>query len=599
MIVNKNKLFCVIFIVVFINVTGVSASAIIFKNSFDEIYNVGDNLFVNFSIDMDGVEKGFIEVEYVCDGRSMIIFRKYQEVRENKNNDINFDFPLLYSGECKLVARFKEELNYESEVFSVSNNIKIDYTINNREFYPEEKLKINGSFTKENKDVFDGLVYITCGDLFNKTIDIDDGELFFETIIGTNSQVKKYELKIEAVETDSDNLVLNRGIRKLDIEIKPKPTSIEIISEDNFKPPYNLSITAKLLDQSGGLIVNESLGVKVLDSNKNEVFYENVKSGENVIYEFKSGSSQSSWEIVSFYGGISGSKLIFEDAAKKVKVEYFEDDGSYLKITNVGNIVYNGNVEVILKGDTENKTIPVNVSNLKPGDSYRYDFEVEGNYSIEAEGINFGFRDITGDAISLPEIKSSRKRAYIISFICVLVFVVSFLYFYFIKGRKSGKTSGGDVKKNKGVVGINDIMKGQRKSYIIIISLEKYDEAFERISKKYGFEPKKIKDNKYFVMFYSNVSKRPELKLFNYAKEIIRTLKSNDKDNKVKIFVNSEIFHNSASFLKDFSLLSKKINNSIRGELVVSKTIFENLGISAKDKEKIVIDSNELFVYKY
>ena len=125
------------------------SSTIIIDDDFDDLYNVGDLVEVNFSILKDYTISGFVEVVLDCDDENFILKKDYVSLEENKKKYIYLESPLAIEGDCRVEISFLNEVERSVE-FEVSDDIIIDYTLNDRFFLPYEKLIINGSVEKEN-----------------------------------------------------------------------------------------------------------------------------------------------------------------------------------------------------------------------------------------------------------------------------------------------------------------------------------------------------------------------------------------------------------------------------------------------------------------
>ena len=576
----------VIFLIILVLIPLCNASnrGIIIASEFEDVYSVRDNINLKFTIEKETKSIGFIEVVLDCEERDLVVYRKYETVKSGIKNDFDIDFPALLKGDCTVLIKFAS-FRERSEEFKISDRIDIDYDLSSKYLFPLEVISVEGSAIKRNKDLLDGIIKISIDDM-NKTFEVSEGDFSASFQIEKNIPPGKYELIIEAIERDANNVVFNYGKVSEEVEIRPKPTSIELEVNESVKPPAEILIKPRLLDQGSNLIKNESLIIKLFNPDRDIFFQETVRSNSEFVYFFPSNSTRGGWELNAYYGSIFLSKPLYIEDNKELLIEIVNISGSsFFRITNIGNLDYEGVVEVLVKNSTDEEKVPINIE-LKIGESDDYQIELEGYYnlSIERGDKKFEFENVylTGASI-FPEMKLG-FWSFFIFFLILLIVLVYFLIKrgFFSKISNLIKTRGGE---SAGV---------SKKAYICFYEFERWFDI-SGILKKYNFSLNKINENLHFVLFYS--SEKQGERLFRFAEDLMRESKL--RGVKLTIAMNSDDFKNSAKFLKKFSLTTRKLLEISKARVVVGENIFKEIKKHFRDCKTVKINNEVLKIYFY
>src|SRR3989339_639311 len=280
----------------------------------------------------------YVEVSLGCSNQTFIVNKNYYEIGSNEKRYFFFEFPAPINGECVCNVKFGDEKE-TSNKFKISNEILINYNLNDKFFSSLDLVRINGSVIKENKQMFNGGILISIPGIIEKTVEVTNGSFYSEFLIPEKANPSKYNFSLSVEEKNILGKVINSGRKSEKIEVLSSPTSIQIISEELIVLPKNLTFQVNLINQVGNLIENETLVVKIFDINNNIVFEKEVKSSENLSYFFKSDSFKGGWKINSYYGKIFSSKPIYINENSEVLVLVIDNK---IKIQNIGNVPYNG-----------------------------------------------------------------------------------------------------------------------------------------------------------------------------------------------------------------------------------------------------------------
>ena len=592
---KRNKLIVSMFVFLIVLSINLVKAGILFNNEFKDVYNIGDYIFVNFSIEKQIPASDFVKCVLVCNGEELEVYRKYYSIKKNEKKFFGFEFPALLKGNCDVKVEFAGEI-VKSNSFEISDEISINYNLNNQFFFPLEEVVINGSAIKKNGNPLDGIVRVSIEGIINKTIEVEHGNFLVNFMISNDTFPKEYEVIVEGIEKNDKEEIINYGKEIKKIKINPKPTYIEIISNESVKPPSNFSIKAILLDQARKQVFNESVMVRLWNPDRDIVFEESLKNNEEASYFFVGNSTRGRWEIVAYYGNLSETKPIFVLDNKAIDIEIVEKDGrSYVNIKNIGNLKYEGVIDIFIKNSTYEEKIPINVE-LDIGESKQHRLDFNGVYNLSIAGQEFS-KDfyniplITGFAVfSDLKIKTiSYFIFFIFIFLAILLInrkkIFMWLRKFFKRFEKSTHLTQrkSEIKQKAGE-------KAERLAYIGFFKFDRYFEI-EDIAKKYGLSFTRIKKNLYFVLFYSS-DEKAGLKIFNLAREV--RARAIEKRIGFAIALNSKKYENKISFLKRLADETKRIVDFSEGKILLTQELYDRIGINMKKEIRF---GEEFFVY--
>jgi len=529
-----------------------ASSEIFFDKQFKEIYNVGDEISFNFSISRQLPSFGYVEAYILCDNSSTLIYKRPLSLKSGQKANFTLEWPASEKGLCKIILNYDSESS-ESNGFKISDKINIDYEINHIIFMPAEEVIINGTANKENSIEFDGIINVFIPEILNQTYEISNGKFYIKFVIGNEAYPKKYHLYLRVFEKDAREKIINRGEILGEIEVKSSPKKLTINASDSIKPEANVSIFSSILDQAGTEILNESIVVKIFNPNREIAFQRIARSREEFFYFFSDNSSRGRWEINAYYGNLYSYKPIYVEENKKIVVKIVNDSsGSYIRILNVGNVIYDGAMELLMENLSSSMRIPINIS-IDKGKHIDYPLGFIGNYNLSIEGKNFSNIYLTGAAVA-ANIKISFK-SYIISGIIIFAFFILYLV----------------ARKRLSFAKKPEI--ADKKIYAVFFLFSSFFPEAEELARKHGFDMNKIRDNFYYIIFYSYGAER---KLINFAKEI--RIKAKESGKETAVFISSQKFEKKSSSINEALLLSK-IANAIDKNLAVTEGIYKSSGM--------------------
>jgi len=592
---NLKFLFAIWILLVFVPL---SSCTLLLENSFNDIYNINEEIQVNFSIEKKAAASGYVEIYLDCDDETFLVKKEHLILPANEKVSFDFKFPAEIRGECKIKGEFDGEV-LASDVFVISREINIDYSIDNKFLLPLDKIFVNGTAEKENGDLVDGIIILSIPDLTNKILrqEIKNGKIDLSFEIDEEAAPGKYDFVLEVLEKDDDGNTLNYGKEKKEIIIKAVPSRIKIVSEESVKPPKNFSMRARLSDQAGNLIKNESLILKLFNLEEDKIVLEKMlENNGEVFYFFESNSTKEfGWDIHVYYGNLHSTKRIWVEDNEEIFMEILEDSGGKkLIIKNIGNVQYDGILDLFVENSSFSEDNLINI-NLSKGESLEYPLDFSGNYNIsifekDLNKIRFENVYLTGYAV-FSDFKLGTTAIVIGLFIFLILIGIVFYFFIYKKGLLDGLKKGRKTSKPKKVVkgplhefSYDSAQKlvvqkktFEKRVYMAVFHFEKHFKTLEKIAKKRKFTLNKLNENLYFTFFYGHPGKKSETRLVNFAREVYENAKKHNIF--TSVVIDSDIFKNSARFLKEFALRTRKAIEFAEGKILISENIFDGLGI--------------------
>lgn len=570
-----------------------SVNAVIFiEDDFENRYNVGESVILEFKLSSDSSVNDFVESYLKCDGKKLLVDKRYVFLNsESKNFDI--EFPLKSTGECQFEVVFRGDKAVSDE-FEISSDIEIVYFLNDKYFFPNEKIVVYGNLTKFNGADFDGVIDFRVGSFVEKSYSAKNGSFSFEYDLPMDVESGTYDFILEVSEKDLNGDVLNYGKVEDSIEIKSKPTSILLISSESVSPGSSQVFRARVLDQAGNLMINESVVVKLVDSNSNIVFSKDVRSDFEFFYNFSSDFPRGTAYLNAYYGSISSFVPISILNNKKIDVFVV---GNSIQFVNSGNVPYEGIVGYNLTDGNETFYESINIS-LGVGEEYFEELDYLGTFNITAGGSSFFSVPLTGAAVFLEDDGGFRWYGVFVILVFSVMLVLGYYlirnkivngYFFSKKAereyRKYGQKDFEDkpvdlekeaAKKILVVANSGEDNKPSRvKAFMIFLKVNSEISEYESLFRNYGFRLNKVDSNLGYSLFYQVEGESYELKIFNFAKAIKRFADS--RGDFVSIVLNRGFFEKKVSILKKFALFNREVLNMFPGKFVISAKIAESL----------------------
>lgn len=572
-----------IFFVFLFFILPLASAQIVFENNFNNVYNVGDVVHVNISIQKPESISDYLETYLSCGNSNFLVGKNYVSVLGGEIKKVYLDFPISIYGLCHLKSSFDGDSQL-SQQFNVSSSIKINYDLNALSFSPKDNFSIAGTATKANGDLLNGTLKIFSPGIIEKTIVVSKGKFIYNFKIPSEALPGKHNFTLEASEEDPSNNLINFGKKSFNITIYSVPS--KIVSKINFTevhPPKNITVNFSLEDQVGNSILNKSLILKVTDPENNIIVKKTINSPGKYIYKFPENATRGLWSFGFYYGSFSSFSKIYVEENKKL---FFNVLNNTLVIKNIGNVLYEGIITYSFQNASieENKSINVN---LDVGKQMRIPLNLNGSYNVSAGGQSLGRFSFTGNAIKgspLGVVYPNHKIFFGIIFLIIIIFL-------FLKKKKLNlKDLASKNNKYKTKRTIFSRVKSNVNVYAIFFkNLNENLNEFKEVFEDYGWSLHKINNEISFILFYSK-QKSSSKKVMKLAKEIINIAKI--KRIPLSLSINSEKFYKDKTLISKFALKSRKmLEKASTGEIIVSKKILKDLEIT-KIQRKVLINLN-------
>jgi hypothetical protein len=558
------------------------------------LYNIGDEVNFSFSIESKIPVYGFVDADLFCeDNLKQNVFRSSVNLISNSSKTFNVSFFSDIKGDCYVkISLIDEEENTNN--FYITDELDVKVFIDSKVFYPEEILKINGSVEKRNTNDLGYSILVKISDFYEKKYYFEKRDFYIENLFDSNVRAGNYTLSIYFEEKDIFGKIINRANYIDNVKILSKPNSIKIISDEIVKPPINLSSEIRLLDQSGTLMINEDVLVRLIDPQGRIGLERKVKSGDSLVLNFSSDSQRGGWKLKGIYGSLSMEKLIQIEENKEILVD-FADNNSKIIIKNIGNVPYEGVFELKLSNGSEDVFDLINL-NLSVSESVEEVFEREGIYNLTLGSKTYYNMPITRGGITgaaISEMDLNYPNIFLV-IIFILFLLSGFILYTIVRKRNKDKIlSGeelivGDKPSKKEVIKtksydenrvksiatsqINSLHeKSHTKKIYALFFKENLSENLKVILRKYGLQIHKFKDTNFCIF---NSTKNPEDNLFKISKVIY------DNSENKNILIHSIDFDNNLSILKSFLKIRGVFNLGGGGIYVSDKVYF---GLSNKN----------------
>lgn len=428
----KKSLFSVILFMLLISMISF-ISAEIFISQPQQVYNLGDNFDVE--IEVDQFADGYFDADLVCsEGETENLFHGVLTAKVIQiSRQLNSVYIGNLRGNCYIQATYADETQ-SGESFKISDEIKISLELKEIGIKAGEKVSIKGKATKENGEAVNGFINVKIGNETKVSGSVNNG--VFDLSFNTKQDMPsgQYNIEVEIYNEGNDGQRLNQGEDLINLIVKQDPSWIDIaIDKQVITPNQNIMIIPSLYDKANSDLPEELI-LRIISESGVE-FEKIVTGGQELIYTIKSNHVVGYSRIIVSYDNLSAEKIIDVQEYEKISIEVIN---STVIVKNIGNVEYNGPIEIMI-GD---KTIIKNVR-IPLGGSKTYELSApNGEYSLIISGKNSDYNQegvaLTGDAISINEIgrQAGIFLMYPLVWIFILLIIVAVIYVMYMNNKK-------------------------------------------------------------------------------------------------------------------------------------------------------------------
>ncbi|MBM3232470.1 hypothetical protein FJZ21_03800 [Candidatus Pacearchaeota archaeon] len=386
------------------------ASSSIFIEPLKNVYNYGDQISVDTVIVPSTTTASHYIVDLKCGTTiSYNIFNNFLQAQSGIEKPVVVVTELLnpllenLTDPCYLRASFGGEL-VNSNTFTLSKVLNLESELEFDSLNPGNTFRISGnSITKSGVPV-NGFVelFIPSLNLYKSSI-ITDGEFNLTIYLPLNAKSGEHDYKLEVHNTDYNSKKINFGSNAGKFTIGQILKEVKInVNEENAKPESDFIFRVDAIDQAGDIILKEvSL---TINQPKGIPFIKKViKSGEDQKISFMLSDLPGYWSIETDVEGIKNRKLFYLAEVNRLQSSLIDDT---LIITNIGNALYNGPIEISVGDIVEIRQIK-----LGPGQTEKLSISApDGEYKIaivdkEGEAKELGSAFLTGNAVKVTNFK--------------------------------------------------------------------------------------------------------------------------------------------------------------------------------------------------
>ena len=431
-----------------------AVSAVLTLEPLSPVYNIGDDFLLSIKITSANPSSEFLAVKLICtEGGEKEIYKAFFSLNatETKTLSLPAKFsPSLLSdlkGECFFKASYNKE-EVSSPTFEITSQITPILQLETTFIEPGKTLKISGNAIKKNNKPVDGFVKISipAAGITSSSI-VKAGVFALNLTIPENTAAGAYEVKAFVEERDFNNVVTNEGNAFSVLNIKQKPTSLDLALEKiEAYPNSELKYTPLLYDQTGKLI-SDSIIVYIYSSDNTQIEKKVAISGEVQTFNLSQDAMPGYWKILLQYHSFSTKK---EFLVYPIENSSFLLQNDTLIIKNQGNIPFKKIIEVSIgdKKEILDVTIPV-------GKEAKYKLfapEREYNISIKSGESTFSRSTfLTGKSIDIKEIRSDKGsliKLILWAIVIAILIALIILYYKKIKPKTSWETTPKNTEKS-------------------------------------------------------------------------------------------------------------------------------------------------------
>ncbi len=273
--------------------------------------------------------------------------------------------------------------------FVLINKIEVNAHTAKVHYLPKEKVKMEGTASVLGGKLKKGIAYVSMGEeKYEEALRNGNFDLDFYLLNTIKSGKQDISVRIE-------DEFGNYGTYIFSIIVDAIPSKITIAgAKEAINPGESMEVKAFLKDQAGD-IVEDSITVKV-ENEDGEIFFDSVQnSGEQFTITLDAEIEPGNYFIRGYYGNVEGEKIFV--VGQVLKLDY-SLDGQTLVVKNVGNIPYEGQLQIELESLAKTSSISDKL-NLGVGQEERIDLGIgmiTGTYDLVVNGNSFESVEIMG-----------------------------------------------------------------------------------------------------------------------------------------------------------------------------------------------------------
>ncbi len=263
--------------------------------------------------------------------------------------------------------------------FMMLGNIGLIITLNDNEFLPGEKVKIDGTAKTSESRITKGTAYIT----------LDDRREEVTILLGILKQTITLPVDIETgehtVTIDVEDTHGNKETQQFVITIIAVPTRLELaMNQESYMPEQQVVIKPTLYDQ-GNDVIDTEINLDVYDAEKDVIFTDTIKSTEQTAFTLPRSAAPGFWRVKATAMDVDG---FMSFKIEEFKVIDITQEGSVIIFSNTGNIPVKEFMVITLtnKDDPTQSITKQKKVALEVGESKAFDLAylaAQGSYTVQ------------------------------------------------------------------------------------------------------------------------------------------------------------------------------------------------------------------------
>ncbi len=398
----------------------------IFLEQPSSIYNLGDE--ITLSATVDSLSDNYFNLDFVCEnGKVTITHDVLSSTIVKKTFLLTSAFIQDLKGQCYFVASYADS-TAQTQAFTISDRVDASMSLDKKEFNPSEGVNIVLDAIKADKKPLNGFAEITFEQAgISLNLPVINGKLVYNFSLPNNIAAGVYSIKTKVYEKDKQGNIINQANLENNVVVKQQAQFMEIvISDQEATPGVDYKFKIVVYDQTNQTIDTQAR-FSLLNGNDEKISDKVVNSNDDILLTIAQNESPGYRTIIGKMDSFSTKRYFYIPEVKKAS---FEIINTTLKVTNVGNVPYNKNIEI---GIGKNKE----VIELKLGISQSVNYNLQapkGNYDIAVtDGVqSFSANSIplTGDAVKVVDLADSSSIISRYSFVWLFIIGVLGLFIF-------------------------------------------------------------------------------------------------------------------------------------------------------------------------
>ena len=463
------------------------ASAEIIVGHTDSIYNKGDEFNISITLSPSVNTNGFFSTKLVCDSGEVEVYKSPYSINAGQQKNIFISAPLdnfligNLEGSCYVRSDYGGE-SRNSQTFQITKKISVSFDLGGI-LEPGKGVEVSGGAVKANGQNLEGYVELIINDLNLSVSNIVAGGRFNLNIsIPRNSPSGNHEVKVRVYEKDNAGKIINEGSSIGTVKIKQIIQEVDIAVNSGSIIPGNELIYKILAHDQAGASVSQDVSISIIKPDKSVFLNKVIKTEESQKLLIEGNYAPGNWKIETSLGDLENSKIFYIEEFQNAS---FRIENKSMIVMNIGNIIYDKPIEVIIGDVSQVVQIKLNVGETKRFRLYAPD----GDYSIKVKNGDkieeLGTISLTGTSVKITgnDIYDvlSNKTYFLIGWILLFLILGGIGFYYYRKASK--KSSFGITPKYvqmSTAQASQNISQGQKQECVVISLKIKNIQTVER-----------------------------------------------------------------------------------------------------------------------